>query len=224
MIISHEHRYVFVKTRKTAGTSVEIALAEHAGPRDVLTTFALAEDNAARRSRGADARNQAVPLRCYGLAEWKRALLERRRTAYRSHMSAALIRRLTPRGLWDDYFTFTIVRNPWETAASAYSWQTRSAESPPSFERFLETSRLTWDNWPLYTVDGRILVDEVIRYEELDSGLAAVAGRLGLPGLELPRAKGGLRTGSYRNLYDAETQAMVARACRAEIERFGYTF
>ncbi len=31
MIISHRHSFVFVKTTKTAGTSVEIALSKHCG-------------------------------------------------------------------------------------------------------------------------------------------------------------------------------------------------
>ena len=37
MIVSHQHRFVFVKTRKTAGTSIEIALAQHCGPDDIIT-------------------------------------------------------------------------------------------------------------------------------------------------------------------------------------------
>lgn len=32
MIVSHEHRFVFVKTMKTAGTAIEVLLARHAGP------------------------------------------------------------------------------------------------------------------------------------------------------------------------------------------------
>jgi len=37
VIASHRHRFVFVKTRKTAGTSLEIALSRHCGPDDVVT-------------------------------------------------------------------------------------------------------------------------------------------------------------------------------------------
>lgn len=37
MIISHKHKFIFVKTRKTAGTSVEIALSRHLGPDDIIT-------------------------------------------------------------------------------------------------------------------------------------------------------------------------------------------
>ena len=37
MIISHKYRFIFVKTRKTAGTSVEAYLSQHCGDSDVLT-------------------------------------------------------------------------------------------------------------------------------------------------------------------------------------------
>ena len=37
MLVSHKHRFIFVKTRKTGGTSVELALAPHCGPDDIIT-------------------------------------------------------------------------------------------------------------------------------------------------------------------------------------------
>jgi len=37
MIISHRHRYIFIKTRKTAGASVELALVQSCGPDDIMT-------------------------------------------------------------------------------------------------------------------------------------------------------------------------------------------
>jgi hypothetical protein len=33
MIVSHRYRYIFIKTKKTTGTSIEIALSRHCGPR-----------------------------------------------------------------------------------------------------------------------------------------------------------------------------------------------
>ena len=37
MIICHQHRFIFVKTLKTAGTSIEVFLSQHCGPLDVVT-------------------------------------------------------------------------------------------------------------------------------------------------------------------------------------------
>ena len=37
MIISHTHKYIFIKSLKTAGTSVEAALSKHCGENDMVT-------------------------------------------------------------------------------------------------------------------------------------------------------------------------------------------
>src|SRR4051794_33418847 len=43
VIVSHQHRFIFVKTRKTAGTSVEVALSEVAGDDAIVTPIEPAE-------------------------------------------------------------------------------------------------------------------------------------------------------------------------------------
>ena len=37
MILSHTHNFIFIKTHKTAGSSVEVALEGICGPQDVVT-------------------------------------------------------------------------------------------------------------------------------------------------------------------------------------------
>ena len=37
MIVSHKHKFIFFKTRKTAGSSIQVALANHCGPDDIIT-------------------------------------------------------------------------------------------------------------------------------------------------------------------------------------------
>ena len=51
MIISHKHKFIFVKTRKTAGTSLEIGLSEHCGAQDVITPISP-KDELLRASLG----------------------------------------------------------------------------------------------------------------------------------------------------------------------------
>ncbi len=51
MIVSHKHQFVFLKTRKSAGTSAEIALSKHCGPDDIITPLSP-EDEAMRRDLG----------------------------------------------------------------------------------------------------------------------------------------------------------------------------
>jgi hypothetical protein len=44
VIISHKHRFIYIKTRKTASTSLEIALSAFCGPDDILTKFSDADE------------------------------------------------------------------------------------------------------------------------------------------------------------------------------------
>ncbi len=43
MIISHKHKFIFIKTRKTAGTSIEIFLSQFCGKNDILTPIGEGE-------------------------------------------------------------------------------------------------------------------------------------------------------------------------------------
>ncbi|MER7477408.1 hypothetical protein ABTX60_07095 [Streptomyces sp. NPDC126510] len=47
----HNAGLIFVRTRKTAGTSVEIALSRHAGQRDIITSKSP-RDEALRATEG----------------------------------------------------------------------------------------------------------------------------------------------------------------------------
>ena len=78
----------------------------------------------------------------------------------------------------------------------------------------------------LYTIDGEIVVDRVLRYERLDQDLADFGAKVGLPEtLELPRAKSGYRDGRhYRDVLGDAGRDLIAEACAPEIERFGYEF
>ncbi|MEM7193183.1 MAG: hypothetical protein AAF405_10065, partial [Pseudomonadota bacterium] len=55
MIISHKHKFIFLKTKKTAGTSVELALSQICGESDVITPLAAADE--ALRADGLRAQN-----------------------------------------------------------------------------------------------------------------------------------------------------------------------
>jgi len=72
MIVSHEHKFIFLKTKKTAGTSIELALTELCGPQDVITP--LTEIDEARRTNGRGPQN----WRLHGWWDSPRPLFKRR--------------------------------------------------------------------------------------------------------------------------------------------------
>jgi hypothetical protein len=220
VIASHRHRLIFVKTRKTAGTSIEIALSAVCGDEDVITPLD-ADDEVLRVAAGArgpqhhERRDQSIRSRLLGHT-----------VAVQNHMPASSIVRLLGRETWDAYFTFAVERNPWDRAVSFYYFRTRRMAEPMTFSTFLRSTRHDrLSNWDLYAQDGTVLVDRVLRYEHLDEELADVWARLSGPVPELGHAKGGFRPSEdWRALYSDDDAALVAAACGREIELFGYTF
>jgi hypothetical protein len=51
MIISHKYRTSFIKTAKTAGTSIEMALSRSCGPDDIITPL-WKQDEVAKQAMG----------------------------------------------------------------------------------------------------------------------------------------------------------------------------
>jgi len=215
VIVSHEHGFVFMKTRKTAGTSVEIALSRVCGPDDVITPV-TSEDETLRRETGGR-----------GPQHYESPPLDRK--AF-NHMPVSMVRRMLGRRRFESYFSFAIERNPWDAVVSLYHWRFRDAETPGDFTAFVGSEAVetfATKNQRIYRLDGRVAVDRVLRYESLASELEAVWSELGLPGSpDLPHAKAGSRPRgpSYRSYYDDTSRDRVADLFAAPIAELGYEF
>ncbi len=227
MIISHQFRFIFIKTTKTAGTSLEIFLAEQGGPRDVVTP--IEPPVPPHRPRHFEGWWNPLPELIDGVTDPRqtfRELLARRK--YYNHMPARLVRARAGAPAWNKYFKFCVERNPWDKTLSHYHMLRSRAGGDLSFDQYLAQGRLPV-NFGKYTDGaGRLLVDEVLRYENLNEELARVCARLGLPfsGSLDPGAKSEMRTDRrpYREVYTDAQREIVARAFAREIAFFGYTF
>jgi hypothetical protein len=72
---------------------------------------------------------------------------------------------------------------------------------------------------------GRLLVDEVIKLEEIESRLPPLFERLGVPlPPRVPRTGRGRYWDHYRAYFDDETRRYVGTLYAEDIKRFGYTF
>lgn len=242
MIICHSHRFIFIKTRKTAGSSAEIALSRACGPQDVVTRLSAHRgEEELRRAEGgygpANHRKTAGEHR--GFKEWKRLLLKGQRAEYNEHLTAAAIRALVGEDVWRNYYKFTIERDPWDRALSRYYWQKQRWEEKPRDEPFpelsgyllwLERNKPHWlSNWGHYAIDDAIAVDRVLRYERLSEELEDVRAHLGVESsFALPeeRAKGGYRSERrpYTEVLSDADRALIDRVCQREIEALGYRF
>ncbi len=192
MIVSHKYQYIFLKTNKTAGTSIEIALSKYCGPDDIITSLPE-EDEAVRRSLGyPGAQNHFAPLADYGFRDYRRLLYGKRKHRYYNHMPATEIREFVGQDVWNRYYKFCVERNPWDRVISYFYWQIKM-DPACGLDAFLASdvpNKLKRRGIDLYSIDNQVAVDRVCLYENLAEDLAQIGQQLGLPGpLELPRTK-----------------------------------
>jgi Sulfotransferase family len=231
MIISHQHRLIFVKTRKTAGTSIELGLRRLCGPNDVITP--VGEDEKLARSLGLPRpQHTYIPVPRMDARALAMLLRRGRRPSFYNHMPARRIRAIAGRRTWDDYLTVAVERNPWERALSLFHWlmhwQGNAAITElTTFLRHATRQRpMALSNWWLYTVRNTVVVDRVLRYEDLDLELKRLWRQLGHEPPELPRAKAshGNDRRHHREVMSSADRDLVAAACSREIDHFGYEF
>lgn len=150
-VISHKHRFIFIKTCKAEGTSIEVLLSQRSDPEDVFTPIIPpVEPHVARNHDG-----------------------------FYNHIPASQVKEKVPREVWEGYFKFCVERNPWDKTPSHYSMMNYRSGGALTFDDYLATGDLPV-SYPLYTdaTGSRIIVDRVLRYERLMQDLGAVFGLL----------------------------------------------
>jgi hypothetical protein len=228
MIVSHSHRFIFLKTAKTAGTSVEAALRPHCGPDDIMTKAVPPVVFDGRKALTHNEKRGLTRLGIYVPGGLRRHLPQI--AGFYPHMPGRQVRAMIGRDVWDSYFKFSVERNPWDRQVSLFYYRHRRRDPKLEFERYL-TGWYSWlhsnriDNWDVYTIGGSIAADRVLRFENLREDFAEVCRMLGIDA-SLPHVnRGPARDHSdYRDFYTPRSRDIVARWYRNEIEAFGYEF
>jgi hypothetical protein len=231
MIISHKYKYIFLKTNKTAGTSIEIALSKYGSPDDIITPIDIPEDEKIREELGYQCPvNYLAPLRDYRVKDFVKLFRSgRRKRRFYNHITASKVRARVGQKLWESYFKFCVERNPWDRVVSLYYWQNRAEPRIPFSAFILSDAPLSLKRkgFEIYTIDGQVAVDKICRYENLSEELEAVRKKLGIPEkLNLPQAKSQFRKDkqSYRDIFGEMEKAKIESLFNDEIKLFGYEF
>lgn len=232
MIISHKYKFIFVKTRKTAGTSIEISLSRFCGKGDIITPI-IYQDELIREEMGLYPQNYGKPIKWteYSIRDWKNLIRRGKKpkpekATYYHHITAAKIRTLIGEDIWNSYFKFCFVRNPWDRAVSRYYWNIEKTKQVNTMDESLQNSNPN-ANFPIYTIDDKVAVDFVGRFENLKQDFSDVCDRLHIPfDGWLPRTKAKSRKDKrhYTEILTPEQVEYIRQKCAAEIELFGYTF
>jgi hypothetical protein len=228
MIISHKYRYIFLKTRKTAGTSLEIALSRFCGDKDIITPISD-EDETVRRECGYPGpQNDSVPYSRYSWNDWKRRITRGEKQRYYNHVPASSVSPWIGANIWNSYFKFSFERNPWDKAVSLYYYLVGTTNLKLTFSEYIrQRNDPAVSNYPIYTLNGQVAVDYLGRYENLDEDLATISRTLGFPEkLILPRTKANFRKDKrpYRELYGEDEVRIISELCKKEIDLLHYAF
>lgn len=229
MIISHDHKFIFLKTTKTAGTSIEIALSEYCGAQDIVTPISAVDEKTRTILGYRGPQNDIVPFASYSFSDMVYFLIKGKKRRYFNHISAKLVRRFIGEEIWQSYFKFCFARNPWDRAVSQYYWR-RAEGAPHSFSEFIDSHNmksLKKKGFGLYSIDGEVAVDRVCFFEDMADELAYISDRLQLPArLTLPRSKSSSRRDKehYANMFDKKDRDKVGQLFAEEISLLGYKF
>lgn len=129
MLVSHQYRFIFVKTRKTGGTSTQIALCRYMDhPRDIIAPVQRREEGSNQLSEKAS-KNTRIPMRNWRTKDWYWSARGLPRE-FQEHMPAKLIRRYVGPNVWESYYSFAIDRSPWDQVVSRYFYHFRPERGP----------------------------------------------------------------------------------------------
>ncbi len=229
LLISHRYRFIFLKTEKTASTSLFEALAAVAAERDPLHRADVKVKRSLLREHGT-LQNTSFVGGCGAIRRWFP-----RASGLHVHALAPDVRDFIGSELFAQYTVITSERNPFDRQVSLFNHrrQRKGADALGEFSNCmvspaynsLHYNRLR--NWEIYAIRDQVCADVIIRFEHLQDDFRELLAKLGIDAEKsrLPHLRHGQRPkADYRRHYTDAARRAVASWYRREIAHFGYKF
>lgn len=213
VLVSHIFKFIYIKNRKVAGTSVEA----------FFEKYCIKPDKKYKAEHQSEQRVSE-----YGIIGCRMVSIPKEHLWY-NHITASEIKKILGSDKFNRYFKFSVVRNPYDKIVSLFHFFANKVDNDlkKNFKNFC----INYDcnDMNSICIDGKPICDMYIRYENLENDIIQVCKKLGIKDYdikELPKFKSGIRdkSKSYREYYDDETKMIVYKKHENEIKYFGYDF
>ena len=221
MIVSHKHKFIFVHVPKTGGTSVVKALYPYLDHKNdiILGGHPDHEDNNDQDKKKAGELHK--------------------------HSTALEIKKKVGEKIWNEYFIFAFVRNPYDRIASVYEWWKQtpwSGENKKKKEisemKFEEFAASHYTGHPMvdflsskrtkkfYVEHSRIIeVDFIGSLEDAWGSFAYICGMLNLPKIALEKHNVSKnKKPTYQEYYNSKSISTIQAKFKEDLEKFNYRF
>jgi len=222
MPVSHEKSSFFIHIQKTGGSSIEKALGMEKYPE----LYGLVDKNETHLTLSDI--NKLTP---YQIGKKNIICLQ--------HLDAASIKKRYPSKIWETYFKFTFVRNPWDREVSSYHYilqrrgdilKRNNLTTKISFLDYLKKNPMRKEiNYAHCQIDhitdsqGNLLVDFIGKFENFQNDMNFIFAKLGIQKQVLPIINRSHHK-HYTEYYTEEAKQLIAERFKKDIEYFGYKF
>lgn len=209
MLISHSHKFIYIHNYKAGGTSIKRAFKTYNAP----------------DFRGLPHKQKLLHLTA--IRPWFFS------NHFHSHIKAKELKEQLPNKIFNNYFKFSIVRNPWSWVLSHYTYalqqprhhQHELFKSMGNFETYLKwriNEEYICQKDFLYDSYGHRLVDYVGKLETLQEDLTRICEYLNTPYIEAPHHNISNKDKGLHHYYTDKTLNMVAETWKEDIDAFNY--
>ena len=210
-IINHKYKFIFVKTRKTAGTSLEIALSKFCNKNDLVTSIKPNDEKLRQNMNFQGPTNNcyikyfinlrhifAVLKDLIKVLPFSKKIYNYKSSPrfdfnfpffaswekFTEHNDFLDLKKKISSKIFDNYLKFTLVRHPYDLMISHFWWQVKKKEFSikSGFNNFVKN-----ESKPFFMSHSRILniedlsFDQIIKFENLENDLIELSNSLKLP-------------------------------------------
>jgi hypothetical protein len=217
MLVSHKHKFIYIKSIKTAGTSTEIFLEPY-----------CIED--IKESHG-----RKMIKTDEGIVGSRLQQRNAERYEFYNHMPPKLIKDKIGEETFNSYTKIINIRNPFDMMVSHYYFKPTFklySDVEMSFSDYMLKTNVVEDLADKYKnlmfIDDIFVIDEIIRFEKLESDLENLIKKLNLPTnirtLGTYKKNTNKKTDSYKELHNDEIINLVCTHFKFYMELFNYKY